>query len=136
MTDERADWAVFFDEGRAYHRTAQRSVRRPTVFTPAIIQGVAAMSIEKYFMALFLRRGSLPRNHTLRDLVEETRDFARIDPSLEETLLFMDSLQRICSLDHFEVVEPSVADVPRFIDAVDRVAAFVEAEIGAMGEGG
>lgn len=131
MNSELDGWEAFLEEGRAYHKTAQRSVRRPEVFTPAIIQNIAAMGIEKYFMAIFMHRGILPRNHTMVDLLEEARAFLRIRPDLEATLRYMDSLQQICSLDAIETHEPSRADVPRFIEAMTMVSELARKELRA-----
>lgn len=117
-----ADWKTFLEEGKKYHRTAQGSVRRPEVFTPAITQGIAAMGIEKYTMAICMRTGILPRNHTMADLLAELDTLVAIPPDVRETLHYMDSLQRICSLDTFSIRDPSAQDVPRFLAALDALA--------------
>lgn len=124
MASELADWRAFLEEGRRYHRTAQGGVRRPDVFTPAIIQNIAAMGIEKYFMSIFMKRGTLPRNHTMTDLLEEAASFMIIPGDVEATLRYMDSLQRICSMDDFQISTPRTEDVPRFIEALDSLAAM------------
>lgn len=131
MKGEMADWNTFYTEGKGYHRTAQGSVRRPEVFTPGIIQNLAAMGIEKYFMAIFMHRGMLPRNHTMTDLIAEAKEHFTIDSTLEQTLLYMDSLQRICSMDDISITEPAPSDVPRFLSALDTVAALAERELPA-----
>lgn len=125
-----ADWISFYEEGKSLHRTAQGSVRRPEVFTPTIILNIAAMSIEKYFMAIFRHRNTLPRNHAMRDLLDEARPFIPISGDLEATLLYMDSLQSICGLDTYRVEAPRAEDVPRFIEAIDEVALLSRAELG------
>ncbi len=130
MKSDLGGWESFFEEGMKYHKTAQRSVRRPEVFTPAIIQNIAAMSIEKYFMAIFMHRGQLPRNHTMTDLLEEAHEFLSIRPDLEETLRYMDSLQRICSVDDIQVTAPKEEDVPRFIEAATLVSELAGKELG------
>jgi len=130
MKSQLADWNTFYSEGKSYHKTAQGSVRRPEVFTPGIIHNLAAMSIEKYFMAIFMHRGSLPRNHTMADLVWEAKRLFPIDPELERILLHMDELQSICSIEHFKITEPEAGDVPDFIKAVEMVASLAAREIG------
>jgi hypothetical protein len=130
MKGEMADWKAFLLEGQGYHRTAQGSVRRPEVFTPAIIHNLAGMSIEKYFMAMFMHRGIMPRNHTMRDLLEEAKPLFEIDDVLEKTLLYMDSLQEICSLEAYSITPPKPEDVPDFLAAVQSVARLAEKETG------
>jgi hypothetical protein len=129
MYAEQADWRRFLEEGRAYHKTVRGSVRRPEVFTPELVQNIAAMGIEKYFMAIFLHRGLLPRNHTMRDFTEESKAFLDLPRDLEESLLYMDSLQSICSIDDIRIEKPKPDDVRRFIDAIDAVAGLAEQEI-------
>ena len=132
MKAELADWETFYTEGKRYHQTAQGSVRRPEVFTPSIIENIVAMSIEKYFMAFFMRRGSLPRNHTLLDLVEEAQKLISMDPVLVESLMYMDSLQRICSVFEYTIIPPERSDVPRFLEAIDGVARLVGPELDSV----
>ena len=126
MVSELADWKTFLEEGKKFHRTAQGSVRRPDVFTPAIIQNVAALGIEKYFMAVFAKRGMLPRNHTMTDLLEEAQGFITLSGETEQTLRYMDSLQRICSMDDFSIADPLPEDVPRFLEALDELQTLAE----------
>jgi hypothetical protein len=130
MKSELADWEAFFNEGLSYHKTAQRSVRRPEIFTPEIIQNIVAMGIEKYFMAIFMHRGSLPRNHTMTDLFSEANSFLQIPEDLSKTLLYMDSLQRICSIDDFSIEKPKTTDVPRFLSALEGVALLAAESLG------
>ncbi|MDR3248364.1 MAG: hypothetical protein LBT39_06220 [Treponema sp.] len=125
------EWKKFFDEGRAYHKTARGSLKRPQVFTPEIVQNIAAMGIEKYFMAIFLHRGTLPQNHTMEDFICEVKAFLPLPAALEESLRYFDSLQQICSIDNYKVVKPKDDDGPRFIDAIDRVARLAELELAA-----
>jgi hypothetical protein len=121
MTLALSDWDEFYRDGKSFHKRTRISVDQPQIYTPVLIQNLAAMSIEKYFMAIFMSRGFLPRNHTMFDLLEEIKQIVPISPTLEETLLYMDSLQQICSIDNIKITLPKEDDVPRFIEAVDEV---------------
>jgi hypothetical protein len=116
-----SDWEEFYRDGKSFHKRTRISVDQPQIYTPVLIQNLAAMSIEKYFMAIFMSRGFLPRNHTMFDLLEEIKQIVPISPTLEETLLYMDSLQQICSIDNIKITLPQEDDVPRFLEAVDEV---------------
>jgi hypothetical protein len=129
MGRKKADWEQFYEEARGFHKAARGGLKRPEVFTPSLVQNIAAMGIEKYFMSVFTRRGFLPRNHTMRDFVEETKSFTELPARLEESLLYFDSLQSICSVFDFRIVEPSGEDIPRFIEAIDGVALLAEREL-------
>jgi hypothetical protein len=128
MNKQKEGWEEFLEDGRGFHRTVLGGLKRPGVFTPEIVQNVAAMGIEKYFMAIFSRRGLLPRNHTMRDLTEEAKSFMALPEDLEASLLRFDELQNICSFDDFRITRPSPGDVDRFVDAINRVAALAEQE--------
>jgi hypothetical protein len=122
-------WEEFLEDGRAFHRTARGSLKRPGVFTPELVQNIAAIGIEKYFMAIFAYRGLLPRNHTMGDLIDEAKTFMTIPEDLEASLRYFDSLQSICSMDYFTITKPAREEAPRFVEAIDRVAALAEQEL-------
>ncbi|MDR2135629.1 MAG: hypothetical protein LBO76_03345 [Treponema sp.] len=131
MERQKEGWEQFLEDGRGFHRTVLGGLKRPEVFTPEIIQNVAAMGIEKYLMAVFTRRGILPRNHTMGDLTAELKTFIPLPEDLEASLLYFDSLQNICSFDDFRITKPSAGDVGRFVEAINRVALLAETETGA-----
>jgi hypothetical protein len=132
--ESKKNWEVFFEDGLGYHKTVLGSLKRPKVFTPELIQNIAAMGIEKYFMAIFMHRGLLPRNHTMTDLMEDYRAIGNLPEELEDDLRFFDSLQSICSIDDYTIIKPETADVPRFIDAVNKVAILAGEETGRSPE--
>ncbi|MDR3247849.1 MAG: hypothetical protein LBT39_03595 [Treponema sp.] len=129
MDSSISGWKDYFDEGRAYHKTVRGSLKRPQIFTPEIVQNIAAMGIEKYFMAIFMYRGVLPRNHTMEDFIYEIKSFLPLPVDLEESLRYFDSLQQICSIDDYRIIKPEPTDVPRFLEAIDRVAQLAEQEL-------
>jgi hypothetical protein len=132
--ESKKNWEVFFEDGLGYHKTVLGSLKRPKVFTPELIQNIAAMGIEKYFMAIFMHRGLLPRNHTMTDLMEDYRAIGKLPEELEDDLRFFDSLQSICSIDDYTIIKPDLADVPRFVDAVNKVAILAGEETGRTPE--
>jgi hypothetical protein len=129
MTTTNAEWLAFYNDGKKFHKTAQGSVRRPSIFTPEIIQNIVAMGIEKYFMAIFMHRGVLPYNHTMTDLLESARPLLSLSAELEATMRRIDSLQRICSIEDFSITKPTASDVPAFLAAIDEVASLADAEL-------
>jgi hypothetical protein len=127
--EKKAAWEIFYDQGRGFHRTVRGCLKRPQVFTPELVQNIAAMGIEKYFMAVFAHRGLLPRNHTMSDFVEELKTFTALPENLEKSLLYFDSLQFICSMEDIRIVKPKEGDVIRFIEAIDQAALLTEREL-------
>jgi hypothetical protein len=128
-TQEKPIWQQFYEDGQGFHRTVKGSLKRPQIFTPELVQNIAAMGIEKYFMAMFTRRGLLPRNHTMDDLVTEAKTFMALPEDLEASLRFFDSLQFICSIDAIHISKPQPEDILRFMDALDRIAILAEQEL-------
>ncbi len=131
MKSVNANWVAFLQEGRSFRKTAQGSVRRPEIFTPTIVHNIVAMGIEKYFMAIFTHRGILPRNHTMTDLLEEAKETFAIGDETAETLRYMDSLQRICSVDDWSISPPKQEDIGRFLSALEVIADLAESELAA-----
>jgi hypothetical protein len=129
MDKQKKDWEQFYDEARGFHRTVRGSLKRPEVFTAELIQNIAAMGIEKYFMSIFTHRGLLPRNHTMGDFVEEAKAFMELPEKLEAALLYFDSLQSICSIDNISIVKPLPEDISRFTEAIDEVALLADKEL-------
>jgi len=116
----------FLKEGREFHKVFRGARKRPGVFTPVILQNIAAMGIEKYFMAVFAGRGTLPYNHTMTDFIEELRAFRPLGADMEADLRRFDELQSICSLDNIRMLEPEAADIELFARALDGAAALAE----------
>jgi len=124
--EKLSTWEGFLKEGREFKRVFTGALRRPAVFTPVILQNIAAMGIEKYFMAIFTRRKLLPNNHTMIDFIEEMRDFRPLDADMEADLRRFDELQSICSLDNIVTKEPEPEDIVLFERALARAAALAE----------
>jgi hypothetical protein len=57
------------------------------------------------------------------------RDIQPLPADLEESLLYFDSLQSICSIDDYRIVKPGPEDIPKFLDAIDRTALLAEEEL-------
>jgi hypothetical protein len=127
--DDAQSWTQFYRDGRAFERTARGAVHRPQVFTPEIIQNLVAMAIEKYFMAICLKRGQLPDNHTMTDLLDAMKGKMVIPDETQNTLLYMDQLQQICSVELFHIEKPKSEDVPRFMEALTVVSTLTQQEL-------
>jgi hypothetical protein len=125
------DWDKMYASGRGYKKTAHAARNRPAVFTPSIVRNICAMGIESYFMAVFMHRGFLPHNHTMRDLLADAERFISIEPSLRETMLKIDTQMQLCSLDNIKLIEPQADDIPLFLKALDDVAAIADRELGS-----
>lgn len=122
------DTSEYWAEGLGYHRTAVGARRRPKVFTPEIVYNLLAMAIEKYFMAFFEARGTLPDNHTFTDLMRAAHRLHPLPPDLAEALTDLELLQDVCPIfEDYQRRAPSPAQLTRLYWATDRVKAYCNA---------
>lgn len=123
------EWEKFLEEGKSFHRIARGAQRRPGLFSAEIRMNLIGMAIEKYLMAIFLRRRSLPDNHTMTDLADAMKRIKPLPAEVESVMREMDDLQQICSPDEIRVRKPEEAENIRFLAALDTIAAIVESEL-------
>lgn len=119
-------WADFYDEAKKYNKLLKGALNKPEKFTPDFIYNIAVMSVEKYFMAYFLKKNILPPNHTIADLVMFMKQYQVIPDHLETRLLFMNDFQEICSLEQYNRKTPTKDDTVKFADTVDMVFNYID----------
>lgn len=117
------DWQIFLQEGGQFLNTAGKGyANRRQVFTAEILYNLVAMAIEKLIMALLMKSGNLPYNHTMHDLVDSMEEF--LPGSLEEygdKLKALDAYQEICDAQSFKITPPSMAEVGEMLDLARQV---------------
>jgi hypothetical protein len=123
------DWDKQYSAGKQYRATAHKAVAKPEIFTPSIIRNIAAMGIEAYFMALFMHRGILPRNHTMQDLLFDAKRLFSVDPELERIMLKIDDQMQLCSIENFKLTDATQDDIKEFLQAIDMTATIVDKEL-------
>jgi len=123
------DWDKQYKAGKQYCETAHKAILRPKVFTPSIIRNIIAMGIEAYFMALFMHRGILPRNHTMQDLLFDAKRLFPVDPELERIMLKIDDQMQLCSIENFKLTDAKEEDILEFLKAIDMTASIVDKEL-------
>jgi HEPN domain-containing protein len=123
------EWEDYLKDGESYLKTAAGAFeKQKNAFTPEILYNIIAMAIEKFIMAVLMRHGELPYNHTMRDLVEamDTAFPAAID-ELREGLLRMDGYQEICDLYGFTIVPPESSEIPGMLNTAEKLRRLVTA---------
>ncbi len=119
------DWKTFYKEGKRFLEIAEKGSEKSEKFTPEILYNMASMSIEKLFMAYFLKTGKMPYNHTLLDLVDSIKEYEEIPGTLENSLLAMSAFQEICSIEMYERKEATVQDVEFFLKTARESCDFI-----------
>lgn len=121
-----ADWRNFLREGDQFLNTALRAVQKQrAAFTPEILYNLAAMAIEKHFMALLMFHGDMADNHTMADLISSVERHLVFDQGFKERLLFLDAFQDICDQDSYRHSPPDPAEILAILATAEEVRDFV-----------
>jgi hypothetical protein len=121
------DWHKYLGDGDKYLAWAQgAAAKRRDVFTPVIIYNVTAMAIEKFLMGLLMYHGTLAENHTMRDLLDAVERVAGPQPQFAEDFRYLDAFQDICSLENYQLHDPTWEDIPRILACGAQVSDFID----------
>jgi hypothetical protein len=85
------------------------------VFNAEIVYNVLCMAVEKYFMAFFVFKKTMPDNHTMKDLVESAERISPVSALLKSNMLFLDGFQNICAISAYKRIVPGREDMDRII---------------------
>jgi hypothetical protein len=101
-------WEEYLSDGDAFLRTALAAhAKKRKAFTPVILYNIVAMAIEKHVMAALMKKGELPYNHTMGDLVAAMEEvFPEAISEIKDGLLDLDRYQEICDVDTFTITPP------------------------------
>ncbi len=121
--DPIGGWQEFLKEGNQFLATASNGyTKRQQVFTSEILYNLVGMAIEKLIMALLMKSGNLPYNHTMHDLVESMEEFLPGElTALAEELKALDGFQEICDIDSYTITPPTMAEVTRMLELAKEV---------------
>ncbi len=124
-------WEEYWSEGQAFLKTASAAhAQRKKAFTTVILYNIIAMAIEKFVMTALMRQGTLPYNHTMRDLVaamDETFPGAMGD--ISAGLLQLDQYQEICDVDAFNITGPAMEEIPAMLTLAGRLHDLVARQL-------
>ena len=121
-------WEEFWQDGKAFHKTATAGYNnRPHIFTSEILYNLIAMAIEKFVMAALMHQGTMPYNHTMKDLVSAMDETFpdKLEEDMLEDLLKLDAFQNICDLEGFSISPPGMEKIPAMLELAVRLKTFV-----------
>lgn len=123
-------WQEFLHEGKQFLKTADNAyANNRKAFTAEILYNLVAMAIEKLIMALLMKSGNLPYNHTMHDLVESMDEFLpETLKGLGDKLKALDAFQEICDKESYTIITPSMSEVSRMIDLAKEVQTLTLAQ--------
>jgi len=124
-------WRNFFDDGCGYLGTAVAAYeKRKKSFTAPILYNLVAMAIEKFVMAVLMRHGAMPYNHTMADLVEALDEtFPGELSTMHDKLLQLDKYQEICDLEGFSISPPAMEEIPAMLVLAGQMQGLVTKKI-------
>jgi hypothetical protein len=124
-------WQEFLQEGQQFLATANNAyAQRREPFTTAILYNLVAMAIEKLIMALLMKSGKLPYNHTMHDLVEAIDEFLPGElAGLGEELKRLDGFQDICDMESYSISPPTMGQIGGMLTLALEVQARVIASV-------
>ena len=121
-------WEEFLREGNEFLATACKAHdQQRQAFTEEILYNLVVMAIEKLIMALLMKSGNLPYNHTMHDLVAAMDEF--LPGRLEELgpkLKALDAFQKICDPYDFTLIPPSQTEVVGMIALAREVQGLMD----------
>ena len=129
--DPITGWQEFLKEGNQFLATATNGyAKRQQVFTSEILYNLVGMGIEKLIMALLMKSGNLPYNHTMHDLVEAMEEFlpGQLTDNAEE-LKALDSYQEICDIESYSITPPTMDEVARMLELAGEVKSLTMKQI-------
>jgi hypothetical protein len=129
MKNSSAYWEGFYKDGIGYGDRVIGAGRAGKL-NPDVVHGLAAMANEKMLMALLLYNGVHPEGHTFFDLIRAVAKICPFDESLKKSLLLIDHLLPLCSLDPAPPVVLNDADLEMVINSVARTRDYVDNALG------
>ncbi len=129
--DPIGGWQTFLDEGKQFLATAMNGYeKRQQVFTSEILYNLVGMGIEKLVMAILMKSGNLPYNHTMHDLVEAMEEFLPGSlTAFADELKALDGYQEICDIDSYNITPPTMEEVARMLHLATEVQSVVVKEL-------
>ena len=119
-------WIGFYSEAKGFHNAVKNAVEKKK-FNPETNYSIITMALEKYLVAYLFKINVAATNHTLSGLMEEIKfQGHKIPESLLEEVFFVDSFQYICSIEGFEMKEPTALEVKRMTNALEKIGTWVD----------
>ena len=124
-------WEEYLREGKQFLATANNAyIQRKEPFTTPILYNLVAMAIEKLIMALLMKNGKLPYNHTMHDLVEAIDEFLPGElEGLGAELKAWDGFQDICDIESYSITPPTMGQIGGMLTLALKVQARVMASV-------
>jgi hypothetical protein len=125
-------WEEYLHDGDAFLRTGLAAhEKEKKAFTPEILYNITTMAIEKHVMAALMHKGELPYNHTIGDLVAAMEEiFPGAIAGIKDGLLDLDRYQEICDVNTYNIIPPTVEEIPKMLALAVEMQALAHTATG------
>lgn len=120
MFENKLGWEKWLKDGDQYMRAAGLN-KEKSVFNNSIRYNLLSMSLEGYVMAILDFHGTLPFNHTFRDLMDGLERTVTLDAGLKERVLRYENIQSICSIEKYHRKAPEDEEIQALGSAVCEI---------------
>ena len=93
-----------------------------------------SMAFESYVMGMLDYHQSLPDNHTYTDLIFALDKIVPLESSLKNRILKYENIQSICSVDKFQILEPTDDELADLYAAIKDISIMAYAVCEMNGE--
>ncbi|MCF6691295.1 hypothetical protein [Raoultella terrigena] len=121
-----------YEHASGYHHRARLLVNQTR--SPSLVFNVAAIAVECYLIALCALHGDMPLNHNYRSLLRSIEEHIVVDDALRQSILSLDTVFGICSVDDYHHGAPDENDKVRILALCEELNALIRTEQAAMTE--
>lgn len=107
---------LFLDEGDKYLKVVRNAHKRPQVFTLELMFNLLVLAIEKHAMSILMACGTLPENHTFKDLLDGLKWVLPVSAANHDLLLTLHAEESMCSLE--EAPKPRIPTAEQMIEYI------------------
>ncbi|WP_434669064.1 hypothetical protein ACMYSO_02245 [Klebsiella sp. B345] len=108
---------------RGYHHRARLLVDQTR--SASLVFNVGAIAVECYLIALCALHGDMPLNHNYRSLLHSIEAHVAVDDALRQSILSLDTIFGICSIDDYHHGVPDEHDGRRILALCDALDALI-----------
>lgn len=121
-----------YEHAGGYHHRAKLLLNQTR--SPSLVFNVAAIAVECYLIALCALFGDMPMNHNYRSLVRSIEEHLQLEDALRESILSLDAVFGICSIDDYHHGVPDEQDKVRILELCNSLDALIRSEQAALAE--
>lgn len=112
-----------YDHARGYHHRARLLMNQNRSFS--LVFNVGAIAVECYLIALCAQHGDMPLNHNYRSLLHSIEEYAEINDALRQSILSLDAIFGICSVDDYHHGAPDENDGIRILALCEELNTLI-----------